>query len=60
MIPLIDSQSRILTKQQYIEYLIATCKNYICTNLSDHLDGGAGTSVVAQQNTDSHGIACYN
>jgi hypothetical protein len=44
MIPSIDSQSRILTKRQYIEYLIATCKNYTCTNLSDHLDGNAGTS----------------
>src|ERR1022692_4103196 len=40
---MIDSQLRILTKQQYIEYLIATCKNYTCTNLSDHLDGD-GTS----------------
>jgi hypothetical protein len=44
MIPSIDSQSRILTKRQYIEYLIATCKNYTCTNLSDHLDGNAATS----------------
>jgi hypothetical protein len=33
-----------VTKQQYIEYLIATCKNYTCTNLSDHLDGAPGTS----------------
>ena len=41
---MIDSQSRILKKHQYIEYLIATCKNYTCSNLSDHLDGKFGTS----------------
>lgn len=33
-----------MTRQQYIEYLIATCSNYTCTNLSDHLAGGPGTS----------------
>ena len=39
-----ESKCRILTKQQYIEYLIATCNNYTCTNLSDHLGGHSGTS----------------
>jgi len=33
-----------LTKQQYIEYLIATCGNYTCSNMSAHLDGAPGTS----------------
>ena len=33
-----------MTKQQYIEYLIATSRNYTCTNLSEHLDGVPGTS----------------
>jgi SRSO17 transposase len=28
-----------MTKQQYIEYLIATPENYTCTNLADHLEG---------------------
>lgn len=29
----------MLTKRQYIEYLIATTGNYTCTNLADHLAG---------------------
>ncbi len=29
-----------MTKQQYIEYLVATPVNYTCTNLADHLEGG--------------------
>ena len=29
----------MLTKRQYIEYLIATTGNYTCTNLADHLEG---------------------
>jgi len=33
-----------MTRKQYIEYLIATCANYTCTNLSDHLEGAPGTS----------------
>ncbi len=33
-----------MNKQQYIEYLIATCGNYTCTNLADHLEGRPGTS----------------
>lgn len=33
-----------MTRRQYIEYLIATCGNYTCSNLSDHLDGCPGTS----------------
>lgn len=28
-----------MTKQQYIEYLIATPRNYTCSNLADHMDG---------------------
>lgn len=33
-----------MTKQQYIQYLIATNANYTCTNLSDHLDAAPGAS----------------
>jgi hypothetical protein len=33
-----------LTKQQYIEYLIATVGNYTCTNLADHLEDAPGAS----------------
>jgi len=28
----------MITKQQYVEYLISTPINYTCTNLADHLD----------------------
>jgi len=28
-----------MTKQQYIEFLVATPGNYTCTNLAQHLDG---------------------
>lgn len=34
----------MLTKRQYIEYLIATTGNYTCTNLADHLDGDQAVS----------------
>jgi hypothetical protein len=33
-----------MTKQQYIQYLIATNGNYTCTNLSDHLESVPGVS----------------
>jgi hypothetical protein len=33
-----------VTKQQYIQYLIATNGNYTCTNLSEHLEAGPGGS----------------
>ena len=33
-----------MTKQQYIEYLVATPGNYTCTHLANHLDGEAATS----------------
>ena len=33
-----------MTKQQYIEYLVATPNNYTCTHLADHLEGEAATS----------------
>lgn len=33
-----------MTKQQYIEYLVATPGNYTCTHLADHLEGEAATS----------------
>ncbi len=33
-----------MTKQQYIEYLVATPGNYTCTNLADHLEGEQATS----------------
>lgn len=29
----------MITKVQYVEYLLATPSNYTCTNLADHLDG---------------------
>lgn len=29
----------MITKRQYVEYLIATPINYTCTNLAEHLDG---------------------
>ncbi len=29
----------MITKQQYVEYLISTPINYTCANLADHLDG---------------------
>jgi len=29
----------MITKRQYIEYLISTSVNYTCTNLADHLEG---------------------
>lgn len=34
----------MLTKRQYVEYLIATTGNYTCTNLADHLDGDQAVS----------------
>ncbi len=34
----------MLTKRQYIEYLIATTGNYTCTHLADHLDGDQAMS----------------
>ena len=33
-----------MTKQQYIQYLIATTGNYTCTNLADHSDVDSGMS----------------
>lgn len=33
-----------MTKQQYIQYLIATPGNYTCTNLAEHLEGDAAQS----------------
>lgn len=33
-----------MTRQQYIEYLIATPGNYTCTNLADHLEGEQSVS----------------
>ena len=33
-----------MTKQSYIQYLIATNSNYTCTNLSDHSQSAPGTS----------------
>lgn len=29
----------MITKQQYVEYLLSTPINYTCTNMADHLDG---------------------
>jgi hypothetical protein len=33
-----------VTKQQYIQYLIATNSNYTCTNLADHSEADSGMS----------------
>lgn len=33
-----------MTKQQYIQYLVATPNNYTCTHLANHLEGEAATS----------------
>ena len=37
-------KAAMLTKRQYVEYLIATTGNYTCTNLADHLDGAQAMS----------------
>jgi hypothetical protein len=29
----------MVTKRQYIEYLVSTPSNYTCSNLADHLEG---------------------
>ena len=29
----------MITKQNYVEYLISTPINYTCTNLAEHLEG---------------------
>jgi hypothetical protein len=34
----------MMTKRQYVEYLIATTGNYTCTHLADHLDGDQAVS----------------
>ena len=34
----------MLTKRQYVEYLIATTGNCTCSNLADHLDGDQAVS----------------
>ncbi len=35
----------MITKEQYVEYLISTPINYTCTNLAEHLDGVSHDSV---------------
>lgn len=37
-------KATMLTKRQYIEFLIATTGNYTCTHLADHLDGDQAMS----------------
>lgn len=34
-----DSIASMITKQQYVEYLISTPINYTCSNLAEHLEG---------------------
>jgi len=29
----------MMTKQQYVEYLVSTPINYTCSNLAEHLEG---------------------
>jgi SRSO17 transposase len=36
----------MITKRQYIEYLISTPVNYTCTNLADHLEGVSHDAVT--------------
>src|SRR5215211_3261742 len=33
-----------MTKRQYVEYLLATPRNYTCTNLAQHLEGAQAQS----------------
>ncbi len=33
-----------MTKRQYVEYLLATPRNYTCTNLAEHLEGAQAQS----------------
>ncbi len=35
----------MITKQQYIEYLLSTPLNYTCTNLAKHLEGVSHDSI---------------
>jgi hypothetical protein len=49
----------MITKQQYVEYLISTPINYTCTNLAEHLEGvshDAITDYLAQSRTTARQI----
>ncbi len=35
-----------MSKRQYIEYLISTPSNYICSNLAEHLEGVSHDAVI--------------
>jgi hypothetical protein len=36
----------MITKRQYIEYLISTAVNYTCCNLAEHLEGVSHNAVT--------------
>ena len=36
----------MVTKRQYIEYLVSTPTNYTCTHLADHLEGVSHDAVT--------------
>lgn len=47
----------MITKRQYIEYLISTPANYTCTNLAEHLQGVSHDAVsdyLAQAKSTAH------
>ena len=49
----------MITKRQYIEYLISTPINYTCTNLADHLDGlshDAVSDYLQRDKLTAHGV----
>ncbi len=36
----------MVTKQEYVEYLISTPINYTCTNLAEHLEGVSHVAIT--------------
>lgn len=49
----------MITKRQYIEYLISTPINYTCTNLAEHLDGVSHDAIsdyLQRDKLTAHGV----
>ena len=44
----------MITKQQYVQYLISTPVNYTCTNLADHLEGTSHDAVNDYLRREKH------
>lgn len=44
----------MITKQQYVEYLISTPINYTCSNLAEHLDGVSHDAVTDYLERERH------